>query len=183
MFLGNPADSGEGNFAPDQFAQFVVGLADIGVTVNVFFDETVLPQEASVGASGYNLLAVPRVRSCLRHLLLSPALPWAYLAACGLPPPLPPRQPIVGQCQVHCGGVSANDDDSLCKCDGSSNPHNCLWDRCTPYPSNGSEPHGAPPCCCASMDIKMQWVGARAYPSVFPWCAVCTVRAVCSVGS
>ena len=65
MFLGNPADSGEGNFAPDQFAQFVVGLADIGVTVNVFFDETVLPQEASVGASGSNLSAVPRVRSCL----------------------------------------------------------------------------------------------------------------------
>jgi hypothetical protein len=48
VFLGNPADSGEGNFAPEQFAQFVVSLAEIGVTVNVFFDETVLPQESSV---------------------------------------------------------------------------------------------------------------------------------------
>jgi hypothetical protein len=72
-----------------------------------------------------------------------------------------PRQPIVGQCQVHCGGVSANDDDSLCKCDGSSTPPDCLWDRCTPYPSNSSAPGGAPFCCCASIDIKMQWVGAE----------------------
>ena len=51
-----------------------------------------------------------------------------------------------------------NDDDHKCQCDGTSTPANCMWERCNPYPTNATKPNAPPPCCCASLDIKMQWV-------------------------
>ncbi len=51
VFLGDPSDSGMGQFVPMGFALFVVSMAELGCTVNVFFDETLLPQETTVGAS------------------------------------------------------------------------------------------------------------------------------------
>jgi hypothetical protein len=172
VFIGNPSDSGEGNFDPSAFALFVVQMNEIDTVVNVFFDETILPQENSV-----RWAVPPRVCAC-QGVRVSLDV-WCAATPVRRPdrvesgqapappcsPPLlsapPAPQPIVGQCQVHCGGVSTNDDDQHCKCDGSSTPSDCLWDRCTPYPSNSSAPGGAPFCCCASIDIKMQWVGAE----------------------
>ena len=48
VFIGNPSDSGEGNFEPAAFALFVVQMNEIDTVVNVFFDETILPEESTV---------------------------------------------------------------------------------------------------------------------------------------
>lgn len=67
-------------------------------------------------------------------------------------PPLP--SPNVSSCQFPCGG---GPNGTNCQCNPSSNPSNCAWQRCNPYPTT---PSSAPPCCCASLDIKMNWVVA-----------------------
>lgn len=41
--LGNPDDNGVGDFDPNAFALFVVDMSSRNVTVNVFFDDTILP--------------------------------------------------------------------------------------------------------------------------------------------
>ena len=51
VFLGDPSDLGKGEFVPMGFALFVVSMAELDCTVNVFFDETILPNENTVRAT------------------------------------------------------------------------------------------------------------------------------------
>lgn len=62
MFIGNPSDSGEGNFEAAAFALFVVQMNEIDTVVNVFFDDTILPQESSVSAVSRWLVLCSPVR-------------------------------------------------------------------------------------------------------------------------
>jgi hypothetical protein len=56
VFIGNPSDSGEGNFEPAAFALFVVQMNEIDTVVNVFFDETILPEESTVSQGALQAL-------------------------------------------------------------------------------------------------------------------------------
>jgi hypothetical protein len=70
IFLGNPSDIGKGEFVPMAFAVFVASMARLDCTVNVFFDETLLPDEQVVRThrweSRWCMARLHRSRAALR---------------------------------------------------------------------------------------------------------------------
>lgn len=132
VFLG-PTPQDDGAFEPVRFAQeFVFPLAQMGITVNVFFDDTVLPPRAADPARWYRRDADADADG------------------------FGDDDNIDLTCQAPCGGRHIS-----CPCNSTSLPSDCLWKKCSPVaPLPETDVPGPPACCCGSMTIKMKWVMA-----------------------